>query len=465
MTTTRDRRQLAALVAITTVTAVVSSLGAPLVPRIAEDYDVAVTTAQWALTATLIAGAVATPVLGRLGSGRLRRPVVLAGLVAVLVGTTLSALPLGLGTLIAGRTLQGIGLALVPLALAVARDTWSGPPLLKRLSLLSVTTVAGAGLGYPVTSLVAGVLGLAGAFWFGSLLIALTLWLAVRHLPRTSTGAPQPVDLVGATLLGLGTVALLLAVSQGEQWGWASSRTLVLGGCGLALVAVWVAWTLARRDRHPLVDLTLAARPGVLGPNAVTFGIAIAMYGLLSLIVLLVQSDPGDDPGGFGLGYGVAVAGLILVPYSLLSVSGNRLAAYVSRRWGPHLLLPTGCAVFAAAMTLLGLAHDHLWQVLVAMALGGLGSGFTFSSLPVLIVPHVPAAETGSAMAFNQLLRYLGFSVGSATSVTLLELYGGGTDGFRLASLTLAAECLLVGLAVGVAAARRALPAGDLSGR
>ncbi|MDP3892065.1 MFS transporter, partial [Nocardioides sp.] len=107
---------LTTLVLITTITAVVSSLGAPLVPAIAVEYGVPLHSAQWTLTGTLIAGAVATPVLGRLGGGRRRRPVVLISLAVVTAGTLLSALPLGFPALLTGRIAQGIGLAMAPLA-------------------------------------------------------------------------------------------------------------------------------------------------------------------------------------------------------------------------------------------------------------------------------------------------------------------------------------------------------------
>ncbi|WP_181407616.1 MFS transporter [Nocardioides sambongensis] len=281
MTTTEDRWQLSALAAVITVTAIVSSLGAPLVPQIAESYDVSVLTAQWTLTATLITGAVATPILGRLGSGRLRRPVILGGLLVVLAGTVLSALPLGFPLLVTGRTLQGVGLALVPLALAVARDAWTGRTLTTRLSLLSVTTVAGAGLGYPITSTVASLAGTSGAFAFGAVLVAATWALAVRFLPGTDAGAPQPVDLVGAALLTAGTICLLLGITEGEHAGWASAGTLTLFAVGAALMATWIGWTLRveRRGGHPLVDLALAARPGVVGPHVVTFALGWACTG------------------------------------------------------------------------------------------------------------------------------------------------------------------------------------------
>ncbi|MDO9455931.1 MFS transporter [Nocardioides sp.] len=446
----RDRARLTTLALVTTVGAVVSSLGAPLVPSIAEQYDVSVPAAQWALTATLLAGAVATPVLGRLGSGRRRRPTVLAGIGVVLLGTLLAALPLGYGPLVVGRALQGVGLALVPLALAVARDAYRGAEQARALALLSVTTVAGAGLGYPVTSLIAEYAGLHGAYVFGAVLVTITLLRALRHLPADLDIPGQPVDLVGAAGITTGTLALLLTVSQGRVWGWTSPATVTLAVVGVVAMAAWVRWTL--RHEHPLVDLRLAARPGVVGPHVVALVLGIGMYGLLSLSVVIVRADGAP---GFGLDLGVGVAGFVLVPYSIASVAGSQAARAVDRRWGNRLLLPLGCSSFAASLALLAWQHDHLWQLLVAMALGGLGSGFSFSSLAGLIVPHVPSAETGSAIAFNQLLRYLGFSIGSASSVVLLEVYGGDAAALRDTLLTLATICVVT--AVASATRRRTL--------
>ncbi len=245
-------------------------------------------------------------------------------------------------------------------------------------------------------------------------------------------------------------MALLLAVSQGADWGWTSSATLVLAGAGVVGVASWVGWTLRRE--HPLVDLRLAWLPGVRGPHVTALALGVGMYSLLSLGVVLVRTEPAD---GFGLGLGVAAAGLVLVPYSLAAVGGSALARRVERRWGGHLLLPLGCTSFAASLALLAWQHGHLWQLLLAMAVGGLGSGFTFGSIPGLLVPHVPTSETGSAMAFNQLLRYLGFATGSALSVTLFHVLGGDGRGFTRALLVFAAVCLGTGLVNLRRAARR----------
>lgn len=427
------------LVLLTTVTAVVSSLGAPLIVAIARRYDVALVDAQWALTATLLSGAVATPVLGRLGGGPLRRPVVLAGLGVVTLGSALGALPLGFGALVVGRALQGVGLALVPLAIAIARDAVPGERLPRVVALLSVTTVAGAGLGYPLSALLADHGGVPVAYAVGGLLTGLTLVLAAGVLPPARSAEPTPVDWTGAVLLSAGMVATLLAVSRGEAWGWGSARVLGLLAAGLAVLLVWVGWTLRRAT--PLVDLRLAVRPGLAAPNLVALAAGIGMYTLLALVVVVVQAPRGAD--GFGLGQPTLVAGLMLAPYAVASVLGSRLAQGLGRLASTRLLLPTGCGLFLAATLLLARFHDQVPVVTAVMTLGGLGSGFTFSSLAVLMVPHVPAAETGSAMAFNQVLRYLGFSVGSALSVTLMQVYGGGETGFRDALLTMSSVWLL----------------------
>src|SRR3546814_8874903 len=116
------------------------------------------------------------------------------------------------------------------------------------------------------------------------------------------------------------------------------------------------------------------------------------MYCLLTLTVILISADSS----GFGLGHSVFMAGLALVPYSLASVAGSRWAHRVRGRLGPRALLPTGCGMFLSATATLAAFHDHLWQGFVAMGIGGIGSGFTFSSLAVLMVPHLPAADRKS---------------------------------------------------------------------
>src|SRR3954462_14756959 len=164
MTPARPGRVLVpVLIFLGTVVAVISSLGAPLVPSIAAAEHVQLSAAQWALTITLLVGAVATPVLGRLGDGPRRRAVMLGTLGIVVAGSALAALPLGFGWLLAGRGLQGFGLGLTPLAIATARDALTGQRSRSTIAALSVTVAAGVGLGYPLSGFIAEIGGVHSA--------------------------------------------------------------------------------------------------------------------------------------------------------------------------------------------------------------------------------------------------------------------------------------------------------------
>jgi len=400
------------------VVAIVSSLGAPMIPTIAAVYGVPLADAQWSLTITLLVGALATPTMGRLGDGPHRRKVVLVALAAITVGAVLSALPLGFAALLVGRALQGAGMGLTPLTMAAARDALAGERGRSTVALLSITTVAGVGLGYPLTGLIADTLGYEAAFWFGALVSGTALVAAAIVLPKSTTHTAPRLDILGAVLLAAALSGLLLALSRGEQWGWASARTLLLLAASVVLAAGWVVHEL--RTPHPLVDLTLAANESVLAADATAVLAGVGMYLLLATIVRFVQTPTS---AGYGFGASVVVAGLVLLPFSMASVASSRLAALIARRATPVLVLPIGCLIFVVAMLQFLLARSAMWQVLVTMALAGLGVGCTFAAMPGLIVSSVPPRETGSAMSFNQVLRYIGYSTGSALSATILEMH------------------------------------------
>lgn len=412
-----DRRGLVpVLIFIGTVVAVISSLGAPLIPSIADADGITLPDAQWALTITLLVGAVATPVVGRLGDGPRRRAVMLAVLGIVVVGSTLATLPLGFGWLVAGRGLQGVGLALTPLAIATARSTMVGPRQRGTIAALSVTVAAGVGLGYPISGLIAELAGVHAAFAFGGIVAALALAAGAVVLPPSPDVPAQRLDVLGALLLGLGLACGLLALSEGSRVGWTSPQLIVLAVVCVVALAAWVAWAL--RARSPLVDLRLARGRTAATAHVAALLIGVANYLVLASVPLLAQ-EPRSS--GYGFGATAVVAGLLLLPFSVGSVVAGRLASVISDRWSPRALLPLGALVLGAAMVLFGLERGSLWTIGGEMFVAGLGVGTAFAGLPALVVAAVPVHETGSAMSLNQVLRYSGFSIGSATTAAVLE--------------------------------------------
>ncbi|MFE6049156.1 MFS transporter [Kitasatospora sp. NPDC056446] len=441
----RQRALVPVLVFLGMVVAVVSSLGAPLVPTIAAVDHVSLSDAQWSLTVTMLVGAVATPVMGRLGDGPRRRTVMLAAVAAVLVGSVLGALPLGFGCLVTGRALQGIGLGLTPLAIATARDHLAGPRAHSAVAMLSITTVAGVGLGYPLTGVLSQSFGLHAGFWFGAVISAAALAAGALVLPATAHRPSAPLDALGAVLLGLGLSGVLLVLSEGENRGWTSPGLLALAAAAVLLLLWWIRHEL--RTEHPLVDLRSLRNRVVLTADVAALVAGVGMYLLMSLLTRFVQTP---SSAGYGFGASVTVAGLVLLPFSVASVLSSKVAPLLARRTSPVAVLPIGCGLSLLSMLLFLVARDRLWEAFAVLAVAGLGVGCTFAVMPGLIVGAVPADQTGSAVSFNQVLRYVGYSTGSAFSAAVLQAHTApgqalpSGDGYRVAALIGCAVWVLV---------------------
>ncbi|MFD8565732.1 MFS transporter [Streptomyces sp. NPDC059639] len=435
------------LVSLGMLVAVVSSLGAPLIPTIAAEDHVSVSTAQWALTVTMLVGAVATPVMGRLGDGPHRKRVILGGLGFVLVGSVLAALPAGFACLLVGRALQGVGMGLVPLAIATARDALPDTRARSAVATLSLTTAAGIGLGYPITGMFAEYLGMYAGFWFAAGTAAAALTAALIVVPRAPHRPSVPMDYPGALLLTGGMAALLLTLAEGEHWGWTSARLLAMAAAAVVLLAGWVAHSL--RSTHPLVRVRLVKDRGVLVANLTTMVGGVGTYLLIALVTRYVQTPTS---AGYGFSASIVVTGLLLVPFSAASLLTGRLVRMLGSAATPGRMLPLGCLLSLGSLVCFLLARSSLWGIGTMMALAGLGVGVTFAVTPGLIVAGVPARETGSAMSFNQVVKYIGYSTGSALSAVILQSATApgaslpGNDGYRTAGLVGCAAFAITGI-------------------
>ena len=388
------------------------------------------------LTATLLTGALATPVLGKLADGSRQRAVIVVILALVLAGCVLSALSTSFVVLVLGRALQGVGLGLLPVNMAIARRNLDRERAARAIATLSVSTAIGAGLGYPLTAVVAQVLGLHAAYWFGGLMVAAALATAAVVLPPRSDAVRAPFDVVGAVLLSLAVTAVSVVLSEGGDWGWTSLRSLALVAAGVGVLVLWAAHEL--RSAHPLVDLHHLAHRSVLMADIAGFLMSMSLYLVLPIVVEFIQVPRSN---GFGFGASLIVSGFVLAPLSGGDLPGQPDARPLRAAVRGTQHDPLGALVFAAASAYFALDHGSLWQAFATLGAVGLGIGFTFAAMPGFIIRAVPTADTGSATGFYQVLRNIGLSVGSAfgAAVLLANTRPGHTlpdvNGFRVALL------------------------------
>ncbi|WP_235734595.1 MFS transporter [Nocardioides alcanivorans] len=450
-------RLVPALIYSALCTAIVSSLGMLLVPSIAADMDVSVSTAQWMLTVNLLVGAIATPVMGRLSDGPHKKRLLLVSLVVILIGSVTAATAPNFTVFLIGRGLQGLTYGIVPMTIALARRYVEPSRVQSSISTLSVTVASGIGIGYPLTGIIAGETSFRLAFWFASIFVLTAIVVVVRVIPEGPDDlAPRiPFDFGGAALLGLGLGALLLGIGEGENWGWTSTPTAGVLSAAVVLLAAWVR--VEWRSSHPLINLRVLRSPDVLLANGTAIGLGCALYIGLSVGSLVAQA-PADT--GYGMALPVFWAGFVMLPLSVGSMTANRVVRRLATRISLATLLPVGAALMTVAAALLWMAHTELWELLVGMLLFGFGMGASYAAMPALIARSVAAEELGSSVSFNQVLRTVGSSFGTAISGAILAAHmapsGHATNGGITATFGLgAALCVVVLVALLLNAAQR----------
>lgn len=442
------------LLFISLVVAAVGSVGAPLITTVATSYHVSLSAAQWTLTVSLLSGAVATPVLGRLGAGPGRRQTIVGALVVVVTGSVVTVLPLPFAWLLAGRAGQGVGLALTALMMGVARDHLDERRSTATIALISVTSTIGVGVGYPLAGLLADLGGLRAAYGLGLAVSMPALVAGWRHVPEPPSGRSITFDMAGAVLLTGGLSTLLIVVSETGLWSRHLVVAVVLSGVAAALLAVWAAYEA--RAVAPLVDVRLLRHRRVAGANLAMLVGGAGMYLLLSLITRYVQTPPS---GGYGFGLSTFAAGLVLVPFSALGFVAGRLTPPLRSALGANRVLAGSAGVVLVGFVLFASDRGHIGVVLTAMGVLGFGVGSFSSAMPAVILSVTPRSETSSAMSFNGVLRSVGFSLGSALGGLILGAATGAGRSFpRDSGYTLAAW-------IGVAAMAATAIVGLLVGR
>ncbi|MFJ8598067.1 MFS transporter [Streptomyces shenzhenensis] len=432
--------------------AVMQTLLVPVIKNLPQLLATSPSNATWVLTSTLLSGAVATPIMGRLGDLYGKRRMLIASLAVMVVGALISAVTSQLLMMIVGRTLQGFAMGAIPLGIGLMRDMLPRERLGSAMALMSSSIGVGGGLALPAAALVAQHANWHALFYGAAALGVIAIALTLLTVPESPMRAPGSFDLPGALGLSAGLVLLLLPVTKGSDWGWSSGTTLGLFGAAVAVLLLW--GLLELRVKAPLVDLRTTARREVLLTNLASIMVGVSFY-VVSLVLPQLLQLPRST--GYGLGQSMVAAGLLVAPLGLTMMFTAPVYARLSAKYGPKVTLILGMLIIAIGYGAgLGLMSAP-WQSLVIAVILGAGIGLAYSSLPALIVGAVPASETGAANGLNTLMRSIGTSVSSAVIGMVLANTAhsvGGTaiptmHGFRV-SFLIATAAVAVGLALAL---------------
>ncbi|KAA1423051.1 MFS transporter [Mumia zhuanghuii] len=404
----------AVLMSAVTAFALLQAMVIPVLPAIQHALHADARSVSWVVSAYLLAAAVATPIVGRLGDVYGKKRTLVTVLAVLSVASLVAAYAPSLEVMVAARVLQGVGGGVMPLSLGIVRDEFSAERTSAAVGTLAALGGIGASVGLVLAGPLVDLLGYRALFLAPMTLTAITAVVAAIVVPRSPSGSGG-LSWLPAPFLSLSVAAFLLATTQGTAWGWLDPRTLGLYGAAVVVGALWVR--LERRAEHPVIDLDMLRLPAVRSANVVSFLLGLAMFGVYSYVPQLLQTPRTT---GYGLGATVSESGLVLAPMAACVFLGGIASARLTRRYGPRRVVIGASIVMALSLLTLVAARSHAWEIALTLTAYGFTLGVNLAALSTLVVVSVDPGQTAVASAVNFNVRNIGGAVGAAAMATVV---------------------------------------------
>jgi EmrB/QacA subfamily drug resistance transporter len=424
-----------------------------LLPSISKDVNTPVAQLQWAVTGYSLVGAAVIVTSGALGDARGRRRVFTAGL-ALFVGSCVLIALSSTGTgVVVGRMIQGAsGATILACGMSLLSVASSGSGQMKAITIWGAASAAGAAAGPLVGGVLVDSTGWQGLFWIdaGIALACIPVTLATVGESRDPQRS-RSIDFAGTVLIALALAPVVLALSKGNDWGWASAATL---GCFATAATAGVLFVIVeRRVSAPLVDLKLLRNRVLVGATLAILIVAGTINALMYVLSLYFQNPAA-------LGMSALQAGLATLPAAAGMIAITPLITPLAGRIGARAAVTLGFGLATVGFAALAFAHAS-WTYgafvlpLVALAVGlGIANGPASSASTASVSP----AQVGQASGISNMARYIGASVAVAAvamidnAVANNHLQAGASEGEALAAgLSRASLMMAIWTACGVA--------------
>ncbi len=426
-----------------------------LLPTMSEDTGTPVAQLQWAVTGYMLVGAAVIVTSGALGDVLGRRKVFLAGLLLFVASCVLIALSTTGGGIIAGRMIQGAaGSTILACGMSLLSVSASGAGQMRAITIWGAASAAGAAAGPLVGGLLVDLSGWQGLFWIDAVIAAACIPLTLARVQESrDPNRSRSIDFAGTALIAVILVPLVLALSEGSDWGWTSIATLgcfVISAVGAVLFVV-----VEKRVPAPLVDLQLLRNQILVGATLAILIVAGTINAIMYLLSLYFQ-----DPAAFGMS--ALETGFATLPAAAAMIIVTPFITPIAVKIGTRMAIVVGFGLAAVGFAVLAFVQSS-WTYLafvvplIVLSAGlGLSNGPASSASTSAVVPD----QVGQASGISNMARYIGGSLWVAAvatiynSVTVDHLKSGESSGEALAAgLSRASLFLAICSAAGIALA------------
>ncbi len=392
----------------------------PSLLSIEETFGINTAQASLILSLYMVGGVAATPVVGKLGDLYGKKKVLILILIIYAVSVSVTGFSPNYYFMLASRTIQGTGMSVMPLGMALVREEFPREMIPKAQAIISAMFGAGFAVSLPLGSLVSNDFGWRWTYHSAIPVIALLVLVSFLVIKESRFRKENVrIDFVGAVLLAITLSLFVLALSEGNTWGWASTLTLGLVIAGLAVTIPLTIYELrySRAGRDPILNFRLLAIRNVMVGNIILslagLGMFLAMFGLIFRFEYVFFANTSNY---------ILNSGLSMVPFALGTIIFGPIAGVLVTRTGIKPMAALGAIVASAGFVLQATLPDYT-LTLVYEFITGAGLSLMNGTLINFIVLTVDPRDMGLATGMNGTFRSLGSSVGPPIAGSILTAY------------------------------------------
>ncbi len=415
-----SRRAMSLLAGLILIVLYVEGMLTPSLPHIASEFSVTSSQVSLVLAFYAVSGTALNPVVGKLGDIYGKKRVLLTVLVTYTVSVTITGFSPTFTFLLASRTVQGIGLTIVPLAMSIVREEFPRDMIPRAQGILSAMFGVGFAVSLPLGALVSNAYGWRTTYHSAIpfvILITVLIFMNIRESPYKKPGVR--VDSIGSTLLGSSLILIVLGFAQGPAWGWSSTGTLALMSFGTFMILPFVYYerSYSRRGGEPILNMKVLATR-----NPLICNLSVLVSGMSMFLAFQAFVYKYELPAPVGYGMDIFYSGLGLVPLALGMMIFAPITGRIVGRIGVKRLSVAGALIAALGFIMIS-TTESLTPLLVYMFIAGSGLSILNASVINLLILTVDPRDMGLATALNSVFRTFGTSLGAPIAGAVLSTF------------------------------------------